>query len=650
MKTYSDFLLEILAKLSHWKVEYLPNEILLLSLNVNGRSTNILTMEVMKELKYAVQTMEAYKAILKGVIIRSGKQNGFIYGADVEEFQNVKTAEEAEELARYGQEIFSELENLSVPTVAAINGNCLGGGLELALACGYRVARDDAKLGLPEVLLGIHPGFGGTVRLPRIIGDSAALNMMLTGKTVDAKKAKYLGLVDEVVPERHLLNAARNYIENRPKRKKLPLKKRVAGLPIIRDITARLAKNQILRKAPPKHYPSPYRIIELWHRRADYAKEAKSLGEMLVSETSRNLVRLFLKKEQLKRDAGKIPHFIKRVHVVGAGAMGADIAMWCASKGFITSVTDQSLEKIGDAVKKGNDFFKKKIKDPRKIREAADRLIADASGECAKKADLIIEAIKEDAEVKKKFFAELEKKASADAIFATNTSSIPLETIGESLSDPSRLVGLHFFNPATKMEVVEVIRGKNTDENIFFRAKAFTAAIDKIPITVKSSPGFLINRCLFPYILEAVSIYARLHIPIEDIDKSAVNFGMPMGPIELADYVGLDVCAAALEEMSKIGIGYSESGITHILKQMADDKKLGMKNGKGFYEYKNGRKISKRTGTSDNLIAGRLIMKIAMEAKKCLEQDIVSDAEEINVGMVFGTGFAPFRGGPLRPV
>lgn len=619
------------------------SNIVVLTLDVSGRSGNVLTMEAMEEFSSIIDKIPRDK---QGVIIRSGKQNGFIFGADVEEFQNVKTAEEAENLAKYGQAIFNKLENFPAPTVAAINGSCLGGGLELALACKYRVAQDNAKLGLPEVLLGIHPGFGGTVRLPKLIGNSlsgksGALKMMLDGKPVDAKKAKKIGLVDEVVPERHLINAAVALIKKNPGRKRLSLKNRLAGLPLVRRITAWKAKNKAARKANPKHYPAPNRIIDLWLNRAGYDEEAKSLGEMLVSETSRNIVRLFLTREKLKKEAKKNPHNVKRVHIVGAGKMGGDIAAHCAAKGFTVSITDQSPEQIAGAVKRAYEFFKIKLKDPLKIREAMDRFIPDAAGDCAKKADLVIEAIVEKAEPKKRLFSALEKIVPPDVILATNTSGIPLETIAESLENPSRLVGLHFFNPATIMEVVEVIRGENTAEEIFNRAKSFTAAIDKIPISVKSSPGFLINRCLMPYLIKAVQM-AGEGIPMADIDKSAVEFGMPMGPIELADEIGLDVCLLVAEELS----APLNMPVPDILKKMVMEKKLGKKTGVGFYKYENGKKISSEIGTADNLIAGRLIIAIAIEVKKCLELGIVGSPEELNVGMVFGTGYAPFRGGP----
>lgn len=623
--------------MKHWKMEGI-NNIAVLTLNVEGRSANVLTMEVMEEFSSLIDGIPRDR---QGVIIRSGKPNGFIFGADVEEFQNVKTAEEAEKLAKYGQAIFNKLEKFPGPTVAAINGTCFGGGLELALACKYRVAQDGAKLGLPEILLGIHPGFGGTVRLPKLIGDSAALQMMLTGKPVDAKKAKKIGLVDDVVPERHLLNAAIAYELKNPGRKKPPLKSRLAGLPLIRRITAKKARKMAAKKANPKHYPAPNRIIDLWLNRADYEEEVKSLGELLVSETSRNLVRLFLTREKLKKEAKKNPHNVKRVHIVGAGKMGADIAAHCAAKGFIVSITDQSEKQIAGAVKSAYEFFKRKLKDPIKIREAMDRFIPDAAGDCAKKSDLVIEAIVEMAEPKKKLFAALEKIVPPDAILATNTSGIPLETLAKSLSDPSRLVGLHFFNPATVMEVVEVIRGENTAEEIFNRAKSFTAAIDKIPISVKSSPGFLINRCLMPYLIKAVQM-AGEGVPMANIDKSAADFGMPMGPIELADEIGLDVCLMVAEELSEP----LNMPVPDILKKMAADKLLGKKTGKGFYEYENGKKISREKGTADNLITGRLLIAIAIEVKKCLKLGIVGSPEELNVGMVFGTGYAPFRGGP----
>ena len=494
---------------NHWHLDY-HTDLALLTLDVAGQSANVLSQDVLQELDQHLGELE--EKPLQGLIIRSGKASGFIAGADVREFQHITDPVRATELAQLGQQVFARLASLPFPSVAVIHGFCLGGGLELALACRYRLAREDSatRLGLPEVRLGIHPGFAGTVRLPPLVGDLAALDMMLTGRTLTARAARRLGLVDDIVPERHLLHAAEAFLKSGTPRRKAPWHRRLPGWKPFRTPVVRLLTPRVRRKANPDHYPAPWRILELWRNRASEEQEGQSLGELLVSRSSRNLVHVFLLGEELKRRGKTQAHGVEYVHVIGAGVMGADIAIWAAHKGFRVSLQDQKPEILARAMKKAHGFFKSKLKEPRAVQEAMDRFMPDLEGHGLGRADLVIEAIVEKLEPKRELFRMIEQKVRPQTLLATNTSSIPLEQIGTALKDPSRLVGLH----------------------------------------VKSSPGFLVNRILMPYLIEAVKLVEE-GVSIVTIDQAATEFGMPVGPIELADNVGLDICLSVAEELSE---------------------------------------------------------------------------------------------------
>lgn len=632
-----------------WQLE-ITDDVATLTLDVAG-SANTLSQEVLHELDQHLRALEAKP--LQGLILRSGKPSGFIAGADVREFTRITDPARAAELARAGQHVFNRLARLPFPSVAAIHGYCLGGGLELALACTYRVASDDpsTRLGLPEVRLGIHPGFGGTVRLPPLIGDLAALDLMLTGRRLGAKEALRLGLVDEVVPIRHLERAAHAFVRERPlrERRRAPWYRRVPGWRPLRALVARLIARRMHGKAHPDHYPAPYRILELWEQRAGEEQEALSIGELLVSRTSRNLVYVFLLGEELKRRGRQAAHAIERVHVVGAGVMGADIAMWAAAKGFYVSLQDVSHEVLARAVQRAHEFFRSQLKEPRAVQAAMDRLMPDLAGHGVTRADLVIEAIVEKAEAKQALLRALESRLRPQAIIATNTSSIPLETLAQALADPARLVGLHFFNPVAKMQLVEVVRGQQTGAPALERARAWCVAIEKLPLDVKSSPGFLVNRVLMPYLVEAVQMVEE-GVPIEHIDRAARDFGMPMGPIELADTVGLDICLA----VARILAGPLGIEVPPRLVEMVERGQLGKKSGAGFYTYDaRGRRRghgarSGHAAAADVPITERLVLRLLNEAMACLREGVVADADAVDAGMVYGTGFAPFLGGPMR--
>ena len=633
--------------MNHWHLDY-QGDHAILTLDVQGQSANVLSHEVLSE--FDIHLAELETKMLAGVIIRSAKASGFIAGADVREFGRIDDPARATELAQLGQQVFARLALLPFPSVALIHGFCLGGGLELALACTWRIARDDpgTRLGLPEVRLGIHPGFAGTVRLPMLVGDLVALDMMLTGRALSAREARRRGLVDEIVPERHLLNAAVSFLKNGPPRHRAPWYQRVPGWKPLRPWVVKLMAGRVRQKAHPDHYPAPWRILDLWREHATEEREAESLGELLVSRSSRNLVHVFLLGESLKRLGRAQAHDVEHVHVVGAGVMGADIAIWAASKGFRVSLQDREPEILARAVKKAQGFFRSKLKDARAVQEAMDRFMPDLEGNGLTRADLVIEAIVEKIAPKQELFRALEQKVRPQALLATNTSSIPLEVIGEALQDPSRLVGLHFFNPVAKMQLVEIVHGAQTSEAALVRARAFTGAIERLPLDVKSSPGFLVNRILMPYLLEAMKL-AEEGVSLVTIDRAATEFGMPVGPIELADAVGLDICLSVAEELS----GPLQVEVPAKLREIVAQGRLGRKSGHGFYEYdKRGRLRAKAPEKMavDVPVTERLVLRLLNEAVACLREGVVADADAVDAGMVYGTGFAPFLGGPMRYV
>lgn len=615
-------------------------------------SANSISSQVLDELNSILQEVSQITDA-KGLIIYSKKKNGFIAGADVIEFSNYDTPQEAGELLRKGQAVFSKLEDLNIPTVAMIHGFCMGGGLELALACDYRIACDDdsTKLGLPEILLGFHPGWGGTVRLPKLIGGLDAFSkVILTGSAIRAKKAKQLGFVDDVVPLRQLKRAACYFIDNVPAKHKPAFMQSITNTSWIRPLVARLLRQGVQKKVRKDHYPAPFAVIDLWEKEGNfnkrsYLKEADSVEKLVgKNETAKNLIRLFILRERLKSFAKGNDYDFKHVHVIGAGVMGGDIAAWCALQGLTVTLQDQSYEKIGPAIGRAHSLYKKKLKKPRYVQAALDRLIPDVSGTGIENADVIIEAVFENLEVKQKIMQDVENAAKKDAIIATNTSSIPLDDISKIMINPERLVGIHFFNPVAKMDLVEIVSSSKTSNEVEQKACAFTGRISRLPVPVKSSPGFLVNRVLMPYLMECMSLLDEGYQP-EVIDSAAKDFGMFMGPVELADTVGLDVCLAVAQNLSQ----YFSVKIPERLKNMVKENKLGRKTGTGFYVYKNGKAQKQKVSSNADkkAIAHRLISRIVQEAQACLDEGVVADADLLDAAMVFGTGFAPFRGGPM---
>ncbi|MBL8426315.1 MAG: enoyl-CoA hydratase/isomerase family protein, partial [Dechloromonas sp.] len=492
------------VNLQHWRLDVDAQGIATATLDKAGESANSLSAEVLREFSSLLDQLDVYPP--KGLIIRSGKEAGFIAGADISEFSQLDTAEKGRALVERGWKLFNRLEAVKYPTLALVRGHCLGGGLELALACRYLLAVDESgtKMGLPEVMLGIFPGWGGMLRLPKRVGPAAALDMMLTGKTLDAKRAKKMGLADDCVPPRVMEMAARQLVVSGQPRRPLPFMQKLMNGPL-KSVVANGARKQVARKARPQHYPAPYAIIDLWQKHDGNALAAPEVVDRIISSpTARNLVRVFGLQERLK-GFGKDSDFkARRVHVIGAGVMGGDIAAWCALRGMTVTLQDQALERIAPALKRAQSLFAKKLRDPLKARAAFDRLIPDPQGDGVPHADVIIEAIFENVEAKHALFRALEPRMKPGAVLATNTSSLKLEDLRTVLQRPERLVGIHFFNPVSMMPLVEVVEAEGADPAAVQAACAFVKQIDKLPLPVKSAPGFLVNAVLAPYMLAAM--------------------------------------------------------------------------------------------------------------------------------------------------
>jgi 3-hydroxyacyl-CoA dehydrogenase / enoyl-CoA hydratase / 3-hydroxybutyryl-CoA epimerase len=615
-------------------------------------SANTLSADLIEELDAVLAVLESQRPA--GLVIRSAKKSGFIAGADVNEFRGATDPRVVETGIGRAHAVIDRLEALKIPTVAVIHGFCLGGGLEVALACQSRIAIDDARFGFPEVLLGLHPGLGGTVRLTRLINPMQAMTLMLTGKTIDARRARSLGLVDAVTQERHVRNAVKDAVFGHLKRARPGLMNAILNFTPVRGFLASRMRAEAEKAAPRQHYPAPYALIDLWEkhggdRAAMLNAEKISFANLMVTPTAQNLIRVFFLREQMKKNAGG-GNTVEQVHVIGAGAMGGDIAAWCANQGLRVTLADMKPEPIAGAIKRAADLFGKIMRKRTDIRDALDRLMPDLDGEGVRNADLVIEAVPEKLELKQKVYASLEPKMKPGAILATNTSSIPLQDLRTTLAKPERLVGLHFFNPVSRLQLVEVVSHDGSDPAMLKQALAFVGAIDRLPLPVKSSPGFLVNRALTPYMLEAMLMLDE-KIDKAVIDAAAEKFGMPMGPIELADQVGLDICLA-VGDMLRSKFGDALPPTPAWLRDKVANGELGRKTGKGFYIWKDGKAdkgaASPSTVQPTEEMIDRLILPMSNVCVACLREGIVDNPDTVDGAMIFGTGYAPFRGGPLN--
>ncbi|HEY1138796.1 MAG TPA: 3-hydroxyacyl-CoA dehydrogenase NAD-binding domain-containing protein [Lysobacter sp.] len=640
-------------RLQHWKLEERDDGVVVLSFDRAGTSVNTFAQDVLIELDGLLERLALDPP--KGMVLRSAKTSGFIAGADIKEFAEFDARGNVNDAIRRGQQVFQRLAELPFPTVAAIHGFCMGGGTEISLACRYRVASSDpsTRIGLPEVKLGIFPGWGGSVRLPRLVGAPAAFDMMLTGRSLSASAARAIGLVDKVVDPASLVEEAAKLALRGTQR---PFKQRFMGWLTntwaVRQVLAPILVKQVARKARKEHYPAPYALIGSWQRAGGgvqslLASERKAVVKLASTPTARNLIRVFFLQERLKSTGGK-DHGIKHVHVVGAGVMGGDIAAWSAYRGFEVTLSDREQRFIDSALTRSAELFSKKVKDEAKRAAVAARLKGDLAGDGVAQADLVIEAIIEKPEAKRDLYTTVEPRMKPDALLTTNTSSIPLTELREHIARPAQFAGLHYFNPVALMPLVEIIRHDAMAPETEQRLAAFCKAIDKLPVPVAGTPGFLVNRVLFPYMLEAATAFAE-GIPGAAIDKAAVKFGMPMGPIELIDTVGLDVAAGVGAELAPfLGLPIPAS-----LSTPPEPGKRGKKDGQGLYKWVDGRaqkpELPKDYRAPDDL-EDRLILPLLNEAVACLHDGVVADADLLDAGVIFGTGFAPFRGGPIQHI
>ena len=636
--------------LQHWTLETDDAGIAWLRIDKADSSANVLSTEVMTELDSVIDTLHAKTP--RGLVLFSGKANGFIMGADINEFTAVDSVELAYEVTRQGQLLFDKIESLPCPTVAALNGFTMGGGLELAMSFDYRLGLAGTKkvLGLPEVKLGLHPGFGGTVRAVQICGVRPAMQIMLTGNPITVENGRRIGLIDRIAAEDNWRQAARELVSAARPKHRPPFVERVLNLPFVRPFIKPMLIKQVASKARKDHYPAPYAMIDLWARygaspRTGYEAEAKSFSELMCTSTSRNLVRVFFLQNKLKGQGNKTSSKVQRVHVVGAGVMGGDIASWCALRGLEVTLQDREQKYIDPALERAQKLFAKRVRNEDDRKEVAARLRSDVDGKGVADADLIIEAIYENLEAKQALYEVIERTMRADAILATNTSSIRLEDLRTGLRSPERFIGVHFFNPVAQMPLVEIVRCADTSQDALDLGFAFVKGIGKFPLECNSSPGFVVNRILAPYMTEAMHLVAE-GVPLAEIDKAAVAFGMPMGPIELVDSVGLDVVL----HVSKVLGAKMEGPVPEKLVGMVDAGKLGRKSGQGFYQWVDG-KVQKPAANGSGVpedIEDRLILPFVNEAVACLADGVVSDADLLDAGVIFGTGFAPFRGGPIH--
>jgi 3-hydroxyacyl-CoA dehydrogenase/enoyl-CoA hydratase/3-hydroxybutyryl-CoA epimerase len=645
------------------------------------RKVNVFTRAAFAELEGVIEEVAARRndRSIGALILLSGKPGGFIAGADVEEIARVTDPVEAEAGSRVGHRLFSAWEALPFPTLSAIRGTCLGGGLEISLASTYRVASDrpDTKMGLPEVRLGILPGWGGSTRLPRLIGIAEALDLILTGKTVAGRKALKLGLIDALLPDARFLDTLRDFALARldqPRRveeafdlKEMLLEKNPLGRKILFD-QARKKTLETTRG----HYPAPLRAIEVVRvgieegARAGFDAEARAVAELATSRTAKNLIHVFRLTEEVKKETGlpgAAPREVRSTAVLGAGVMGGGIAQLISDQTALpVRMKDVRDEALASGMQHAAQLFAKQVERRRLTAPEARRRMGllhptlDFTG--FGRVDLVIEAIVENLGIKQEVFAETARHVPETAILASNTSSLSVGLIGARTPHPERVVGMHFFNPVHKMPLVEVIAPEGSDPAAVNTVFAFTRKLGKTPILVKDTPGFLVNRLLMFYSTEALWLLDEGY-RIEDLDRAMTDWGMPMGPMALTDEVGIDVATKVAHILHE---AFSDRlPVPEWLDKVPQSGRLGTKNGKGFYRYEGRERkepdpavytllgLQPRMENPDpGMVADRMVLPMVNEAARCLEEGVVRSAADLDLALIFGTGFPPFRGGLCR--
>jgi len=658
--------------MNHW-ID--PNGIVHVVFDRPNDKVNLLEPGLLEDLGELLDSVREREDV-RGVLFASAKAGTFIAGMDVEVIASFTDAFKAAEGARFGQAVFQKIHDLPVPSACAINGACLGGGTELALACTVRVAADSkaVKIGLPETQLGIVPGFGGTQRLPRLVGLVPSLDLILTGRQLDAKRAHRIGLVDLVVPEPYLeretvklmMRAAANGARRRPWTSRF-----AESLPPWRRFVIAKARRATEEKASPESYPAPFRALEAIDAAFSMPMtqgldlEARIVGELVPTRTAKNLIWLFKSQSALKKDAGGVvalPRKVRRVAVLGAGIMGGGIAQLVADKDIPVRVKDVRADALLAALRHASNIWREQVTrrriTPREMRQKLGFLSTTLDDSGLARVDLVIEAVVESLDVKQKVLAAVEERIGERAIFASNTSTLPISDIAARAVRPDRVVGMHFFNPVHRMPLVEVIAGHRSSPEAVASVHAFALELGKVPVVVRDAPGFLVNRILMLYFNEALRLLAE-GVAVEDADRAMRMFGMPMGPFALMDEIGLDTgqhASAVLEGAFGKRIGAA----TNALQAMVSGGKLGKKNGRGFYAYRDGKRtrpdpaIPRLIGAGTVLqlpvetLQERMVLAMVNEAAICLEDGVVREPRDVDVAMVYGTGFPPFRGGLLR--
>ncbi|EPJ9670787.1 TPA: fatty acid oxidation complex subunit alpha FadJ [Citrobacter freundii] len=651
------------------------DNVAVISVDVPGEKMNTLKAEFASQVRAMLKQIRENKAI-RGVVIISAKADNFIAGADINMISRCKSAQEAETLARQGQQLMAEINALPIPVVAAIHGACLGGGLELALACHARVCTDDAKtvLGLPEVQLGLLPGSGGTQRLPRRVGISIALDMILTGKQLRAKQALKAGLVDEVVPQTILLDAAVEWAKkDRPGHRPLPVRERILAGPLGRALLFRMVSKKTEQKTQ-GNYPATERILQVIETglaqgsSSGYDAEARAFGELAMTPQSQALRNIFFASTDVKKDPGSEvpPGPLNSVGVLGGGLMGGGIAYVTACKGGLpVRIKDINPKGINHALKYSWDQLETKVRRRHIKASERDKQLALISGSVDYRGfshrDLVIEAVFEDLSLKQQMVAEVEQNCASHTIFASNTSSLPIGDIAAKAARPEQVIGLHFFSPVEKMPLVEVIPHATTSGKTIATTVKLAKKQGKTPIVVRDKAGFYVNRILAPYINEAIRLLTEGE-RVDQIDSALVKFGFPVGPIQLLDEVGIDT-GTKIIPILEAAYGERFSAPANVVSSILNDDRKGRKNGRGFYLYgAKGRKSKKQVDPaiyaligaqgqsrlSPQQMAERCVMLMLNEAARCFDEQVIRSARDGDIGAVFGIGFPPFLGGPFR--